>query len=52
VRQVLRGRVDLGTERRGGGRAGLDNQSIRRCADSADIAALAVFLAGPHGRSI
>jgi len=49
--QVLRGRADLGTERRGD-RAGLDNQSIRRYADPADIAALAVFLAGPHGRSI
>jgi NAD(P)-dependent dehydrogenase (short-subunit alcohol dehydrogenase family) len=53
VRQVLRGRAELSgrsveeeTER------ALDNQSIRRFADPADIAALAVFLAGPHGRSI
>jgi NAD(P)-dependent dehydrogenase (short-subunit alcohol dehydrogenase family) len=50
---VLRGRAELSgrsveeeTER------ALDNQSIRRFADPADIAALAVFLAGPHGRSI
>ena len=53
VRNVLRGRSDISgrtveeeTER------ALDNQSIRRFADPADIAALAVFLAGPHGRSI
>jgi NAD(P)-dependent dehydrogenase (short-subunit alcohol dehydrogenase family) len=53
VRQVLRDRAQLSersveeeTER------ALDNQSIRRFADPADIAALAVFLAGPHGRSI
>jgi NAD(P)-dependent dehydrogenase (short-subunit alcohol dehydrogenase family) len=53
VRQVLRDRArvsgrsaDEETER------ALDNQSIRRFADPADIAALAVFLAGPHGRSI
>jgi NAD(P)-dependent dehydrogenase (short-subunit alcohol dehydrogenase family) len=30
----------------------LANQAIRRFVDPADIAALAVFLAGPHGRSI
>jgi NAD(P)-dependent dehydrogenase (short-subunit alcohol dehydrogenase family) len=53
VRQVLRDRAQVSgrsadeeTER------ALDNQSIRRFADAADIAALAVFLAGPHGRSI
>jgi NAD(P)-dependent dehydrogenase (short-subunit alcohol dehydrogenase family) len=53
VREVLRrraavsgGTVDEETER------ALDNQSIRRFADAADIAALAVFLAGPHGRTI
>lgn len=53
VRQVLQGRaersgrtVEEETER------ALDNQSIRRFVDADDIAALAVFLAGPHGRSI
>ena len=53
VRQVLRGRAALSgrtveeeTER------ALDNQSIRRFADPADIAALILFLAGPNGRSI
>ncbi len=30
----------------------LANQGIWRLVDPADIAALAVFLAGPHGRSI
>ena len=30
----------------------LDNQSIRRFTEAADRAALVVFLAGPHGRSI
>ena len=53
VRGVLRGRAELSgrtveeeTER------ALDNQSIRRFADPDEIAALAVFLAGAHGRSI
>jgi NAD(P)-dependent dehydrogenase (short-subunit alcohol dehydrogenase family) len=53
VRGVLRARAELSgrtleeeTER------ALDNQSVRRFADPADIAALAVFIAGPHGRSI
>jgi NAD(P)-dependent dehydrogenase (short-subunit alcohol dehydrogenase family) len=53
VRQVLRGRAEISgrsvaeeTER------ALDNQSIRRFTEAADIAALVVFLAGPHGRSI
>ena len=53
VRRVLSGRAEISgatvaqeTER------ALDNQSIRRFVDPADIAALAVFLAGPHGRSI
>lgn len=32
--------------------AALANQSVKRFVDPADIAALAVFLAGPHGRSI
>lgn len=33
-------------------RSALSNQSIRQLVDPADIAALAVFLAGQHGRSI
>lgn len=53
VRQVLRGRAELSgrTVEDETGQA-LDNQSIRRFADPADIAALTLFLAGPHGRSI
>jgi NAD(P)-dependent dehydrogenase (short-subunit alcohol dehydrogenase family) len=53
VQQVLRGRAERSgrtvadeTER------ALSNQSIRRFADPDDIAALIVFLAGPHARSI
>ncbi len=53
VRNVLRGRaersgrsLDQETE------LALDNQSIRRFTDADDVAALTVFLAGPHGRSI
>jgi NAD(P)-dependent dehydrogenase (short-subunit alcohol dehydrogenase family) len=53
VRGVLRGRAELSgrtveqeTER------ALDNQSIRHFVDPDDIAALTVFLAGPHARSI
>jgi NAD(P)-dependent dehydrogenase (short-subunit alcohol dehydrogenase family) len=53
VRQVLRRRSEIS------GRAvaeetqfALDNQSIRQFTEAADIAALAVFLAGPHGRTI
>jgi len=53
VRQVLRGRAEMSgrsveeeTER------AMDNQSIRRFTEAADIAALAVFLAGPHARTI
>ncbi len=30
----------------------MDNQSVKKFVDPADIAALALFLAGPHGRSI
>ena len=30
----------------------LDNQSIRQFTEAADIAALTVFLAGPHARTI
>ena len=30
----------------------LDNQSVKRFVDPADIAGLVLFLAGPHGRSI
>jgi NAD(P)-dependent dehydrogenase (short-subunit alcohol dehydrogenase family) len=53
VRGVLRGRAETSgrtieeeTER------ALENQSIRQFTEAADIAALAVFLAGPHGRTI
>jgi NAD(P)-dependent dehydrogenase (short-subunit alcohol dehydrogenase family) len=53
VRQVLRNRAEISgrtveeeTER------ALDNQSIRQFTEAEDIAALAVFLAGPHGRTI
>jgi NAD(P)-dependent dehydrogenase (short-subunit alcohol dehydrogenase family) len=53
VREVLRRRSEMSgrsveeeTER------ALDNQSIRQFTEAADIAALAVFLAGPHGRTI
>ena len=53
VRQVLRRRSEISgqsvaeeTER------ALDNQSIRQFTQEADIAALVVFLAGPHGRTI
>ena len=53
IDQVLAGRAELSgetvdTERR----KALANQSVRRFVDPADIGALAVFLAGPHGRSI
>jgi NAD(P)-dependent dehydrogenase (short-subunit alcohol dehydrogenase family) len=53
VRRVLEGRAERSgrtvaeeTER------ALDNQSIRRFTEAADIAALALFLAGPHARTI
>jgi NAD(P)-dependent dehydrogenase (short-subunit alcohol dehydrogenase family) len=53
VRAVLRGRAEISgrtveeeTER------ALDNQSIRQFTEAADIAALTVFLAGPHARTI
>ena len=53
VRGVLRGRAEISgrsveeeTER------ALGNQSIRQFTEAADIAALAVFLAGPHARTI
>ena len=53
VRQVLHRRAEISgrsveeeTER------ALDNQSIRQFSEAADIAALVVFLAGPHGRTI
>jgi NAD(P)-dependent dehydrogenase (short-subunit alcohol dehydrogenase family) len=53
VRQVLRRRAELSgrTVAEENERA-LDNQSIRKFTEATDIAALAVFLAGPHGRSI
>ena len=53
IERVLAGRAqaagtDVETERA----KALDNQSVRELTDPADIGALAVFLAGPHGRSI
>ena len=53
IERVLAGRAqaagtDVETERA----KALDNQSVRELTDPADVAALAVFLAGPHGRSI
>jgi NAD(P)-dependent dehydrogenase (short-subunit alcohol dehydrogenase family) len=53
VRDVLRRRAELSgrTVEEENERA-LDNQSIRQFTEAMDIAALAVFLAGPHGRSI
>ena len=53
VRQVLRDRADVSgrTVEDETGRA-LANQSIGRFADPVDIAALILFLAGPHARSI
>jgi NAD(P)-dependent dehydrogenase (short-subunit alcohol dehydrogenase family) len=53
VREVLRRRAELSgrTVEEENERA-LDNQSIRQFTEATDIAALAVFLAGPHGRSI
>jgi NAD(P)-dependent dehydrogenase (short-subunit alcohol dehydrogenase family) len=53
VRNVLRGRAELsGRSLEEETDLALSNQSIQRFADPADIAALVVFLAGPHGRSI
>jgi NAD(P)-dependent dehydrogenase (short-subunit alcohol dehydrogenase family) len=53
VRGVLKARAELsGLTVEEETEQALDNQSIRRFTDAADIAALAVFLAGPHGRSI
>lgn len=53
VRQVLRGRAERsGRTTDEEAERALDNQSIRRFADPVDIAALIVFLAGPHARSI
>lgn len=53
VRQVLRGRAERsGRSVEEETELALGNQSIRRFTDAEDVAALAVFLAGPHGRSI
>jgi NAD(P)-dependent dehydrogenase (short-subunit alcohol dehydrogenase family) len=53
VRQVLRGRAERsGRTLKEETELALSNQSIRRFTDAEDVAALAVFLAGPHGRSI
>lgn len=53
IGQVLQGRADAnGTsleEERG---KALDNQSVKSFIDPQDIAALIMFLAGPHGRTI
>jgi NAD(P)-dependent dehydrogenase (short-subunit alcohol dehydrogenase family) len=53
IERVLAGRAeasgtDVETERT----KALDNQSVKKFTDPADIGALAVFLAGPHGHSI
>lgn len=53
IERVLAGRAeasgtDVETERT----KALDNQSVREFTDPADVGALAVFLAGPHGHSI
>jgi NAD(P)-dependent dehydrogenase (short-subunit alcohol dehydrogenase family) len=53
VRQVLRGRAERsGRSVEEETELALSNQSIRRFTDAEDVAALAVFLAGPNGRSI
>jgi NAD(P)-dependent dehydrogenase (short-subunit alcohol dehydrogenase family) len=53
VRNVLKGRAHRsGRSLEDETELALDNQSIRRFTDAEDVAALAVFLAGPHGRSI
>jgi NAD(P)-dependent dehydrogenase (short-subunit alcohol dehydrogenase family) len=53
VRQVLRGRAERsGRSLEEETELALSNQSIRRFTDAEDVAALVVFLAGPHGRSI
>jgi NAD(P)-dependent dehydrogenase (short-subunit alcohol dehydrogenase family) len=53
VREVLRRRAALsGRSVEEENERALDNQSIRQFTEAADIAALVVFLAGPHGRSI
>ncbi|MPV37578.1 SDR family oxidoreductase [Georgenia subflava] len=53
IRNVLAGRADAnGTTVDEEVSKALDNQSIRQFTDPADIAALALFLAGPHARTI
>jgi NAD(P)-dependent dehydrogenase (short-subunit alcohol dehydrogenase family) len=53
VRQVLRGRAERsGRSVEEETELALRNQSIGRFTDADDVAALAVFLAGPHARSI
>jgi NAD(P)-dependent dehydrogenase (short-subunit alcohol dehydrogenase family) len=53
VRQVLLGRAERsGRTLEQETELALRNQSIGRFTDADDVAALAVFLAGPHGRSI
>jgi NAD(P)-dependent dehydrogenase (short-subunit alcohol dehydrogenase family) len=53
VREVLRRRAELsGRTVEEENALALDNQSIRQFTEARDIAALAMFLAGPHGRSI
>lgn len=53
IQRVMQGRADLsGRTVEEETAAALGNQSIRKFVDPADIGALAVFLAGKHGRSI
>ncbi|EFE72275.1 SDR family oxidoreductase [Streptomyces viridosporus] len=53
IEQVMAGRAEVsGRTVEEETRLALTNQAINRFVDPADIAALALFLAGPHGRSI
>lgn len=53
IQQVLRGGAELsGRSTEEERQRALSNQAIQKFVEPADIGALAVFLAGPHGRSI
>mgnify|MGYP001547810738 FL=1 len=53
IRSVFEGRASLsGRTVQEEAALALENQSIKKFVDPADIAALVMFLAGPHGRSI